>query len=183
MAKKVTSISPITLHTKKGDPRTYDALVNLNKRVAIQIRKEVAINFSKFADKITEKWTETIFLGYYIDGGYVGVLGNELKFISPVDDYQYKQSQVEYFWSLFSTRTAAATNPDTTAFENGQSNEPAQESSNSGPGELFWINCYVEKPTGAVNCNVSYRIEASATETPTNDGILKVFAICNRNLE
>lgn len=182
MAKKNISIAPFIQAGKKENSAQYRSMSALNKRAALQIRQQIAARFAEFSDKIIDNLTETIPLGYYVDGGYVGVLGNELKFQSKIDQFQYKQSQVKYRWSLFSTRTAAALNPDGSSFVMGQFVEPLQAAVNSGAGEILWINCRVEQATGAVICEVSYRLEASGVETPTNDGIIWVEALCSRYL-
>lgn len=168
---KIKTIAPIITQLKRTDVRSFDGLNNLNKRIASQIDSAVRARI-----------TESIFLGYFVDGGYAGVLGNELKFRSPVDNYQYKQKQVRYVWSLFATRTADATNPDGSSFVNGQDKIPATAPANSGPGTLLNMWMYVDQNDGAVNCFVAYFEAGGAGETDTNDGILAVTAICNRAL-
>ena len=185
MARKNISIAPLIQSRKKEDTSRYDALNSINRRISVEIRREIVSQFQEYADKITEKTSETFFLGYYIDGGYVGVLGNELKFQSPIDKFQYKQSQVKYFWSLFSTRTADPLNEDLTPFVNGQLVLPRPNTVpplNSGAGELYHINMNIGL-LGAVNCIVEYRdAVGGGVVTVTNDGIVAVYALCSRAL-
>ena len=180
MAVKNISISPLIQSYKKENTRQFDSLNNLNKRIALAIKKEVISQLQTLAANLSDKLVETFFLGYYVDGGYAGVLGNELKFKSPIDKYQYKQGQVRYSWSQFSSRTAA-NNPDGSPFVNGQDKVPAQANANSGAGEMYITLNYVDQDDGAVYCSTSYK-QAGGAETPTNDGILAVFAICSRAL-
>jgi len=179
--KKVRSIGPITQSTKReGDIRNYDALSNLDKRVSKRIEAAITAAKVEFGELAASKLNETFFLGYYIDGGYVGVLGNELKFTSPIDDYVYSQNQVVYIWSIFSTRTANLTNDDGTPFVQGQLKIPALPVSNSGPGEILYVNFIVRQDDGSVTCQVTYRLEATGVATDTNDGVLAIFALCSR---
>lgn len=182
MAPKNISISPLIQSYKKDNVRQFDSLNNLNKRIAVAIDKAVVQQFQTYAQNVTNKLTEVFFLGYYIDGGYVGVLGNELKFQSPIDKYQYKQIQVRYSWSQFSTRIADALNADGTPFVNGQDKVPLSFATSAGPGEIIFIEMYVNQDDGSVNIRTDYFQESSGTGTQTNDGILAVFAICSRAL-
>ena len=175
MATKIKTIAPIITQLKRTDVRTFDGLNNLNKRFS----KAIGTAITSLTENFSAKITETFFLGYYIDGGYVGVLGNELLFKSPVDNYQYKQSQVKYIWSMFSTRTANVLNPDGTTYHDGQLNNPDMANLNSGAGNLYWFKMWVDQNDGSVNTNVSY---FDGAEHQTNDGILAISVICQRSL-
>jgi hypothetical protein len=151
---------------KKTDINAYNYLQNLNKRIASQIDAAVR-----------KALVETFFIGFYTNGGDASAVNNIDRFTSPIDKTIYHQSQIEYSWSLLATRAPAATNPDGTAWVNGQQNFPAQASSNSGVGYIYHMRFYVD-PAGAVLTEVSYY--DGATETITNDGVIAVFANCSR---
>jgi len=180
--RKNISISPLIQTLKKDSPRSFDSLNSLDKRIAVAIEKAVVERFQQFAESVTENLTEVFFLGFYRDGGYVGVLGNELRFKSPIDKYQYEQKQVFYIWSLFWSRQPAALNDDGSPFVDGQLTIPAIPVSNSGPGEILFLNFVVNQNDGSVTCQVTYRLEASGVATDTNDGVLAIFAQCQRAL-
>jgi hypothetical protein len=166
MSTKIKTIAPIITQLKKTDIRTYDGINKLNKRIPQLIDEAVRARV-----------TETIFLGYYVDGGYAGVQGQELRFQSPIDNYQYRQNQIKYVWSIYSTRTAGALNPDGTSFVNGQIKRPSRAAANSGAGQIYWFNFDVNQDDGSVTCEVAY---FDGAEHITNDGILTVTAECSR---
>lgn len=167
MAVKLPSISPLIQKLKSSDVNSYNYLQNLNKRVAQQIDSAVRASL-----------TEPFDLGYYINAGNASCANNIAKFTSPIDSYVYHQSQVSYFWSLFATRTANATNPDGTPFVNGQLNFPGQAAANSGAGQIYHMRFKIDPDTGIILTEVSYF--DGTTETITNDGLLHVSALCSR---
>lgn len=116
---------------------------------------------------------ERLFIGFFTHGGAASVANFSSRFISPVDGYHYSQSEVQYDWLLYCTRTAGA------GFVQGQQEPPGMSSGNSGAGQHYWMRFNLNDATGAVECNVSYRT-TDGTETQTNDGILKVYAVCQR---
>ena len=116
---------------------------------------------------------ERFFMGFFTHGGVASVANFSTRFRSPVDGYQYTQAEVQYDWSLFCTRTAGG------GFVQGQQTAPGMSSSSSGAGNLYWQRFNVNDATGAVECYVSYKVVDGA-ETQTNDGILKVYAVCQR---
>lgn len=107
---------------------------------------------------------EIIFLGYYKNGDTVPTP------VSPVDAYAYSTAEVVFDFQLYSTRAPAS------GFFSGQSTPPAIGVSQ--PGNLFWFTANINS-AGVVALTVSYLKNSS--ETQTNDGIVKVYALCQRN--
>ena len=108
---------------------------------------------------------EYIFMGYYKHGDTVPVPA------SPVDGYGYSRDELLFDFRLVSTRGAGAT------FVSGQATPPPIASSQ--PANLYYFVCDVDDATGNVSIIVSYFKQGGA-ETVTNDGIVKVYAICQR---
>lgn len=164
---KITSISPLIQKLKKSNINAYNYLQNLNKRIQSQIDSALRNSIIEVFD-----------LGYYINGGDCSCINNISKFTSPIDGYIYHQSQIEYFWSLYSTRPADTTNPDGTTFVNGQLNFPQPSSTAGGPGTLLACTFSVDPNSGAVYMLTQYW--DGTTQTDSSDGLIKVSAQCSR---
>ena len=97
---------------------------------------------------------------------------------SPVDGYNYTRAELEYDVAASSTRAPASGAPT-----NGALTKPGIASGNSGAGNLYWTDFWVEEKNeaspGLVHCRVSYFVEGGA-ETITNDGFVKVRTIATR---
>lgn len=115
------------------------------------------------------KWAcvrpEFIFMGFYKHGDTIPLP------ISPVDGYQYSQSEITYDFELYTTR-----GPNTD-FVSGQATEPSQ--SITQPANLYWTYFDVDDSTGQVYSQVSY-YTPGGSESITNDGIIRVTAACQR---
>jgi len=109
---------------------------------------------------------ERIFMGFYKHGDTVGTP------ISPVDGYPYAQAEVLYDFVLYSTRAPGA------GFVSGQATPPAV--SPTQPANLYWYTADINDATGIVTLGVSYYKQGGA-ETITTDGIVKVYALCQRS--
>lgn len=109
---------------------------------------------------------ERIFMGFYANGNVVPAP------ISPVDSYQYSYSEISFQFSVACTRAPAP------GFVPGQATFPAIANTNAGPGSLYRLTYDVNDANGAVLCLASYW--TGSTETPTTDGIVKVYAHCQR---
>ena len=117
---------------------------------------------------------ERFFIGFFSDGGVASVANFPGRFVSPIDKYAYKQSEVSYEYYLHSTRPAAP------PFSQGQTNPPGLAASGGGPGNLLYMLWDVEDSTGKVSLLTSYFVQGKQ-ETPTRDGCVKVYAACQRH--
>ncbi|HLI33405.1 MAG TPA: hypothetical protein VKW70_00050 [Terriglobia bacterium] len=112
---------------------------------------------------------EIIYMGFWANGGTIPTP------VSPVDGYNYSRSEVMYIWSIYSNRSPGS------GFVQGQATPPAQSNSQpqnglyNFPGE--WD---INDSTGEVSLRTSY-YSGGGSEVVTNDGIIKVWAICQRN--
>ena len=94
---------------------------------------------------------------------------------SPVDGYQYLASECSYDWMIYSNRS-----PDG-SFTPGQLTPPAQSSSQPQNGLYNFPGCWeINDLTGVVNLRTSYYSGTGAEEV-TTDGIIKVYAFCQRS--
>jgi hypothetical protein len=107
---------------------------------------------------------EIIYMGFYAHGNTVPVPA------SPVDGYAYSPSELSFFWIRFSNRAPGE------GFVPGQAERPVQADSKSG--SLYNVRDDINDVTRVVDIHTTYW--ANGTETPTNDGILKVYALCQR---
>jgi len=110
--------------------------------------------------------SKLIYMGFYADGNTVPTP------VDPDDGYTYSREECQFVYNLFSNRSPAP------GFVPGQAGPPAQ--SNSQPGTLYnWPGAFdVNDATGLVSCRGSYW--QNGQEIPSNDGILKVYAVCTR---
>jgi hypothetical protein len=114
---------------------------------------------------------EIIYMGFYKNGDTVPTP------VSPVDGYQYSRSEVMYDWQLFAT--GAADN----IFESGQADAPtAGEGISTKPqaADIYHWVADIDDSTGKVSTYFSFFAQGKVSETGTNDGIVKVFAVCQR---
>ena len=112
------------------------------------------------------------FYGWYKHGETV------LLPVSVVDGYHYTRSELEYEIAAWCTRLPAGDSST-----NGAATKPTMFSANSGAGQLYWMDFWVEEKNeanpGLVHCQVSYYVGGGA-ETITNDGFVKVRTIATR---
>ena len=112
-----------------------------------------------------------VFYGWYKNGEMVTIP------VSPVDGYVYARQELEYEVASWCSRA-----PASGASTNGALTKPARADTNGGPGSLFLMDFWVEEKNeanpGLVHCDVHYW--NSGTETPTNDGFMKVRTIATR---
>lgn len=108
---------------------------------------------------------ETIFMGFYKHGDTVGTP------ISPVDGYPYSRSEIQYDFTWTSTRAPAI------GFLSGQALLPVIAAGQ--PSNFYWKTADIDDSTGIVSLQVSYFVQ-TVSETITHDGIVKVYAVCQR---
>ena len=110
------------------------------------------------------------FYGWYKNGETVLIP------TSPVDGYVYARGELEYEIAAFTTRAPAGAT-------NGSLAKPPRANANSGGGNLYMLDFWVEEKNdsspGLVHCEVSYYVQGGA-ETITNDGCVKVRTIATR---
>jgi hypothetical protein len=110
------------------------------------------------------------FYGWYKNGESVALP------TSPVDGYHYTRVELEY-------EIAASCSRSPVGATNGAATKPAMANGNSGAGNLYWTDFWVEEKNeanpGLVHCLVSYYVQGGA-ETVTNDGFVKVRTIATR---
>lgn len=113
---------------------------------------------------------ETIFMGFYKHGDTIPTP------LSPVDGYPYLRGEMSLVFVPFSTRGADAN------FVSGQAAAPGIGNGlrTGQPANLYWAEFDINDATGKVSTLVSYFAQGAVPETFTNDGVLKVFAICQR---
>jgi Putative peptidoglycan binding domain len=117
---------------------------------------------------------ERFFIGFFSHGGIASVKNFPGRFVSPADNYAYKQSEIAYEYYLHTTR------PPAKGFVQGQRNPPDQDDAKI-PGDLRRMAWNVDDATGLVLLNTSYQLSVPPfTETPTNDGCVKVYAVGQR---
>lgn len=109
---------------------------------------------------------EIIFMGFYHHGDTV------LTPISPVDGYAYARGEVQYLWTMYSNRAPGA------GFVAGQQAPPSQASAQTERLYNFPGPWDINDATGLVSLRTTYW--NGSTETVTNDGIIKVYAMCQR---
>jgi hypothetical protein len=120
--------------------------------------------------------SERLFIGFFSHDGVASVENFPDRFVSPLDNYAYKQGEVRYEYYLHSTRL-----PDV-GFVQGQRNPPDDADSASGPGNLFSLLWNLDDSTGRVSLDTSYSVRRGEErqETGTHDGCVKVYAVCQR---
>ncbi len=113
---------------------------------------------------------EIIYMGFFANGNIVPTP------ISPVDGYAYSRSEVMYIWSIYSNRAPGA------GFVPGQAAPPPQANSQSGNLYNFPGVHDINDQTGVVSLSMSYNTNFSGlNELRSNDGIIKVYALCQRS--
>lgn len=120
--------------------------------------------------KLAAVRAEMIFMGYYAHGATIPTPQ------SPVDGYVYSRSEILFEWVPYATRGADA------HFVNGQDAAPGIGAGLKvgQPADIYWMQFDIDDSTGKVATLVSYFAQGAVPETLTNDGVLKVFAICQR---
>jgi hypothetical protein len=138
-----------------------DAVLDPDQPVTDDLLKKINHNAKAAAVRC-----EIIYMGFYKHGNTVGTP------TSPVDGYAYSRAEMSCSFEIYTTRAPASITP-------GQATPPAQASSNGGAGTIYWTKFDINDSTGAVSCQVSYYVQGGA-ETVTNDGCIKVYALCMR---
>ena len=111
---------------------------------------------------------EVLFAGFYGHGDTV------ILPVSPVDGYTYLRSEVSYVALIYSNRSRAG------VYTPGQLTPPDQSSSQPQNGLYNMPGCWdINDLTGVVNLRTSY-YSGGGAEVVTTDGILKVYAVCQR---
>ncbi len=172
-----------TYQTLKDNPRVFDSIRGLDKRVKSLVEVSIANDTSQEAlndvieatlTKLKIGYTETLFLGYFVHGGDVSVASVPANYISPLDSYIYVQAEVvNYSWNFTSSRLPSG------GFVNGQLTRPTSLAPGTGGGNILWWDSDVDPATNLVSLEVGYYVQGGA-ETDTNDGIVKVYANMKR---
>jgi hypothetical protein len=110
---------------------------------------------------------ERIYMGFYKHGDTVGTPP------SPVDGYAYTRAEIQYDFRVFSTRAPGL------GFVSGQAARPPIASAQNS--SFYFGNYDIDDSTGLVYCETHYFDQGVQPETTTNDGILKVYALCQRS--
>lgn len=154
-------MSQLTFASIPGFADLADANIGPNKVLTDDSMVKISQN-AKFA----AVRAEIIFMGFYKHGDTIGVP------TSPVDGYAYSRAEVMMDFTLFSTR------PPASGFISGQATAPGIGASQ--PANLYWFIVDINDATGVVSITTSYYKQGGA-ETTQNDGIVKVYAICQRS--
>jgi len=154
-------MSQLTWATIPGFFDLDDAVLDPDQPVTDDLLKKMNHNGKAAAVR-----PEIIYMGFYKHGDTVGTP------VSPVDGYNYVRSELMFIWTMYSNRAPGG------GFVSGQAAAPAQASSQGGalynyPGE--WD---INDATGVVTLRTTYW--TGSTEVVTTDGIVKVWAICQR---
>jgi hypothetical protein len=152
-------MSQLTFSTQPGFVDLQDSTFDAGQPITDVGLKQINQNAKAGAVRC-----EIIYMGFYVHGNIVPTP------MSPVDGYVYQRREVSYFWVRFSNRLAVQ------GFVPGQATIPVQ--SDSQAGSLYNVNDDVNDATGLVYTKTSYWLNGN--ETPTNEGIIKVYAICQR---
>ncbi len=112
---------------------------------------------------------EIIYMGFFANGNTVPTP------VSPVDGYAYSRAELMYVWSIYSNRAPAA------GFVPGQAAAPGQASSQTGALFNFPGTYDINDATGLVTLAMSYTTALPPNEVRANDGIIKVYALCQRS--
>lgn len=109
---------------------------------------------------------EVIYMGFFRSGDQVPLP------VSLVDGYAYSQAEVQY-----SARWVSNGAPEASGFVSGQKSIPVVAGKQVAP--LYYILMGADDSSGRIASNVSY-YKQGGKETPTQDGLLKVYAFCQR---
>ena len=108
---------------------------------------------------------EIIFMGFYKNGDEIPAPA------SPVDGYQYSRSEVMFDWIHYATFGAD---------DNFVSGQAAPPSGGNGLTQKPQPIVDINDATGKVSITQDYFAQGSVAESGSNDGVLKVFAVCQR---
>jgi hypothetical protein len=114
---------------------------------------------------------EIIFMGFYKHGDEIAAPA------SPIDGYQYSLSEICFDWTIYSTRGT-----DSNIFVSGQADAPGIGTGLSlqQDANLYYWVADINDSTGQVTLLVSTFAQGKKSEIVSNDGVLKVHAICQR---
>jgi hypothetical protein len=110
--------------------------------------------------------SKLIFMGFYANGNTVPTP------LDPDDGYAYSRAECQFIWTVYSNRAPAP------GFVPGQVPPPAQANSQSGQLYNFPGGWDINDATGLITLRTTYW--QNGTEVVTNDGIIKVYAVCLR---
>lgn len=167
---KISAASAIRITDESG--RARDGAFKPSPTPGVSIRA-VGLKSTAAAAGGLSIGCERFFIGFFSDGGVASVANFADRFVSPVDKHAYHQAEVTYEYYLHSTRLPPA------PFTQGQQTPPGLSRSGSGAGNLLYMFWDVEDATGHVSLQTSYFVQGGA-ETPTHDGCVKVYAVCQR---
>lgn len=153
-------MSQLNMAASPGFVDTDETLIDADSVLTDDVMIQICQN-AKFAAVRCER----IFMGFFKNGDTVGTPS------SPVDGYAYSQEEILYDYSIYSSRAPAAD------FVSGQGLPPSISSSQ--PANTYWWRIDIDDATGQVLCEMSYYKQGGA-ETISHDGILKVYALCQR---
>ena len=153
-------MDPIYLSQIAGFVDIHDTTITAEKVLTEDSMVKICQN-AKFAAVRSER----IFMGYFKNGDVVGLPQ------SPVDGYQYSRVEIQYDSTLYSTRAPG------NIFTSGQATPPGI--AYTQPANIYWTLQDVFDETGVVTTYVSY-YKKDGAETITRDGIVKVYANCQR---
>ena len=111
--------------------------------------------------------SKLIFMGFYANGNTVPTP------IDADDGYAYSRAECQFIWMIYSNRAPAP------GFVPGQAAPPAQANSQANLLYNFPGGWDINDATGLVSLRTTYYTPGGA-ETVTNDGIIKVYAVCLR---
>lgn len=155
-------MSQLTWSTINGFFDLDDTVLDPDQPVTDDLMKKINHNSKAAAVR-----AEVIYMGFYKHGNTVGVPS------SPVDGYAYARSEVMMIWQEYSNRAPAG------GFTPGLAAPPALASVNAGSGYIQFKQWDINDATGAVSLVTHYHVEGGST-TVSNDGTIKVFAVCQR---
>lgn len=159
-----SAVTALTRSTSAGSPGFID-LPDANIAAHQIVTDDSIVKISENA-KFAAVRSEMIEMGFYKNGDTVPVPR------SPVDGYIYSQSEIVYFWNQYSTR---APGPN---FVSGQADAPAIAPGQ--PANLYWLKGDIDDTTGQIALTASYFAQGAVPETITTDGVVEVFAVCQR---
>ncbi len=121
---------------------------------------------------------ERLFIGFFSDGGLASVANFPARFVSHIDSYQYKQAEVSYEYFLHSTRKPAP------GFVHRASKRLLAKvripiAAQSDLLYMLWdVGGLLRR---RIPEDEFLQAVDGKQETPTNDGCVKVYAVCQRS--
>lgn len=154
-------IAPVVITTVRGFLDIPDAQLAAGQ----VFTDDIAVNLNQNA-RFGMVRSETIFMGFWKHGDTVPSP------LSPVDGYAYDPTEVLYQCMLYSPRAPGV------GFVSGQTSVPVIAAGQ--PTNVYWFACDINDANGLVDITISYFQQGKIPETITHDGMVKVYAICQR---